>query len=196
LNAPDADTRGPLRVRSPRVRRGPRSAWSVGRETPGTWEPLVGPGRQARSAIPTARRDADAEAGVRAAHRTRRREGRAHGEGVARQTEPAQATVTGQGGPGNQGQPSGRGERSRPRRSPNIGSAISMSCATSRFAQSAGGTSARRPPLGWTASGRRTTSAISMRTCTTAWSDSCGSAAEPDASEGGTSRQGRASGAR
>jgi RNA-directed DNA polymerase len=45
----------------------------VGSKTPGTWEPLVGPGRQARSAIPTARRAADAAEQRRPRAVTRRR---------------------------------------------------------------------------------------------------------------------------
>jgi RNA-directed DNA polymerase len=52
---------------------------------------------------PGERRDADDEERVRSAHSTLRREDRAHGEGADRNTEPAQATWTGQGGPGNTG---------------------------------------------------------------------------------------------
>jgi antitoxin component HigA of HigAB toxin-antitoxin module len=43
VNGPDAHTKGSLRVRSPRGRRGPRRAWSGGRDASGTWETLTVP---------------------------------------------------------------------------------------------------------------------------------------------------------
>ncbi len=138
-----------------------------------------------------ARRAADRE-GVSAAPSPPRRESRAHGEGAARHTEPAEAPGPAQAGAAPQGHPPCRAERRRPHVTRALGAATSPGGATRRACSRAGAPSGRRPPPGWSRGGPRprrrpwrSTSTPAGRACTS-------SGTAPHAADASLGPQGRA----